>query len=74
MSERLAWATGTGLSIATVYSRFSSKSQHSTEDQVRTCTVFAAQNKMYVPPEAVCVDEAGTDLSCYHARNDQPLN
>jgi DNA invertase Pin-like site-specific DNA recombinase len=58
LSERIAWALEAGLQIATVYSRFSSKRQHSTDDQVRECIVWAAQHGIYVPPELICVDEA----------------
>lgn len=58
LSERIAWALQAGLLIATIYSRFSSKRQHSTDDQVRECIVWAAQHGMYVPPELISVDEA----------------
>lgn len=57
LSERIAWALKAGLLIATIYSRFSSKRQHSTEDQVRECLIWAAQHGMYVPPELISVDE-----------------
>lgn len=58
LAERIAIAQRLGLMIATVYSRFSSKRQHSTEDQVRECVIWAAQNGFYVPPEFVSVDES----------------
>ena len=51
LRDRISWALSVGLLIATVYSRFSSKRQHSTEDQVRECLVWAAGHEMYVPPE-----------------------
>ncbi|REJ88284.1 MAG: recombinase [Planctomycetota bacterium] len=58
LDERIAWALVQGLDIGTVYSRYSSKRQHSTADQVRTCVQHAAGKGIYCPPEYVCVDEA----------------
>lgn len=58
LDKRISWALEQGLEIGTVYSRFSSKRQHSTPDQVRTCVQHAAQKGIYCPPEFVCVDEA----------------
>lgn len=58
LEERIAWALEQKLDIGTVYSRFSSKRQHSTADQVRTCVQHAASKDIYCPPEFVCVDEA----------------
>ena len=58
LDERIAWALEQGLEIGTVYSRFSSKRQHSTSDQVRTSVQHAATKGIYCPPEFVCVDEA----------------
>ena len=58
LHERIAWALRAGLLIATIYARFSSKSQHSTGDQVRECIEYAARNGMYVPPEFISADEA----------------
>ena len=58
LDRRIGWAVGAGLLIACVYARFSSKHQHSTGDQVRANVEYAARNRMYVPPEFVCVDEA----------------
>jgi site-specific DNA recombinase len=58
LAKRLAWATQYGLDIATVLSRYSSKMQHSTADQVRDCVTFAAWHKQYPAPEFICVDEA----------------
>ncbi len=57
LDERIAWALALNLLVATVYSRFSTKRQHSTDDQLRACAEFAARNGMYVPPEFLCVDE-----------------
>ena len=59
-AERAAWATARGLAVAAVLSRFSTKLQHSTDAQVRECVEWAARNRVYVPPELVCVDEAVT--------------
>jgi site-specific DNA recombinase len=56
--ERIAWIERAGLQIATIYSRFSTKCQHSTRDQVRECIEFSARNGMYVPPEYISADEA----------------
>src|SRR6516162_3434862 len=58
LAERLAWARGQGLEIATVLSRFSSKLQHSTHSQVQENVAFAAWHRMYPAPEYLCVDEA----------------
>lgn len=58
LADRLAWAAAAGLGIAAVYTRYSTKKQGSTEDQVRSTVEFAARNKVYVPPEFLCVDEA----------------
>jgi Resolvase, N terminal domain len=58
LEQRIAWALGLGLLVACVYTRFSSKTQHSTDDQVRAVVQFAARNAMYVAPELICTDEA----------------
>ena len=60
LAARMTWAFRTSLLIALAYVRFSSKQQHSDEDQLRANVVYAAQNGMYVPPEFVCVDSAVT--------------
>ncbi|MEQ8786072.1 MAG: recombinase family protein [Pirellulaceae bacterium] len=60
LAVRLAWALRASLVIALAYVRFSSKQQHSDEDQLRANVVYAAQNGMYIPPEYVCVDKAVT--------------
>jgi hypothetical protein len=57
-ADRTAWAVASGLAVATIYSRYSSKQQHSTDDQVRECIAFAASHGMYVPPELISIDEA----------------
>src|SRR5829696_2105979 len=58
LGQRLAWARAAGLQVGAVYSRFSSKLQHSTDDQVRADVTWAAQHRVYTPPEFVSVDEA----------------
>lgn len=58
LTQRIAWALRQGLELGTVYSRFSSKRQHSTPDQVRTSVQHAAFKGIYCPLEFVCVDEA----------------
>jgi site-specific DNA recombinase len=57
LEQRVGWALQAGLVIACIYARFSSKNQHSTADQVRANIVYAAGNRMYTPPELICVDE-----------------
>ena len=56
--QRIAWALQCGLLIGLIYARFSSKRQHSTEDQIRECVIWAAMHGIYIPPELICVDEA----------------
>lgn len=58
LSDRIAWALEKGYEIGTIYTRFSSKRQHSTADQARTCVEHAARLRIYCPPEFVSVDEA----------------
>ncbi len=57
LETRIAWAISEGYEIGTIYSRFSTKLQHSTDDQVRECIHWAAKNRIYVPPELISVDE-----------------
>ncbi|MHC2071079.1 recombinase family protein [Bremerella sp. T1] len=57
LEKRVEWAIACGLEIGTIYSRFSTKLQHSTDDQVRECIQWAAKNRIYVPPEYISVDE-----------------
>ena len=57
LEERIAWAMSVGLEIVCCLSRFSSKLQHSTGDQVLANAKFAAAHKMYLPPEFISVDE-----------------
>ncbi len=57
LETRISWAIAHGYEIGTVYSRFSTKLQHSTDDQVRECIQWAAKNRIYVPPEFISVDE-----------------
>ena len=58
-SEQLtAWALARGLEIGTLYARFSTKMQQSTDDQVRECIVWAARANIFVPPACISIDEA----------------
>ncbi len=57
LETRIAWAIAKGYEIGTIYSRFSTKLQHSTDDQVRENIQWAAKNRIYVPPELISVDE-----------------
>ena len=67
LEARIAWALALGLVIGTIYTRYSSKRQHSTSDQVRTCVEYAAGKRIYCPPELVSIDEAQRG---YRARRD----
>ncbi|PQO35239.1 recombinase [Blastopirellula marina] len=57
LEKRIEWAIDCGYEIGTIYSRFSTKLQHSTDDQVRECIQWAAKNRIYIPPELISVDE-----------------
>jgi site-specific DNA recombinase len=57
LEERCRWARAQGLDIGVVLSRYSTDLQQSTSAQVSETVRFAAANKIYVPPELVCVDE-----------------
>ena len=43
LADRLAWAISAGLAIGAIYTRFSTKLQDSTADQIRACIIFAAR-------------------------------
>lgn len=58
LGQRISWAISQGLQIGSVYTRFSSKHQHSTADQIRTCVQYGAQHGIYTPPEFIYSDEA----------------
>lgn len=58
LAERLSWARSVALEIGGDYARYSMKEQHSTEDQVRGCISYAGLNRIFVPPEFICIDEA----------------
>lgn len=58
--ERLAWARSKGYSIGVICARYSHKKSSSIIDQVIENIEFAARNKIYVPPEFICADEAVT--------------
>lgn len=57
LEVRIAWAISKGYEIGTIYSRFSTKLQHSTDDQVRENIQWAAKHYIYVPPELISIDE-----------------
>ncbi|WP_345325790.1 recombinase family protein, partial [Novipirellula rosea] len=57
LETRIVWATTHGYDIGTIYSRFSTKLQHSTDDQVRENIQWAAKNHIYVPSELISLDE-----------------
>ena len=54
----VAWAVARGLIIGALYSRYSTKMQQSTEDQIRECVIWAARHGMFIPPKFISVDEA----------------
>lgn len=58
LEERLAWANKLGFAIGTIYSRCYLKVQQSKEDQVREVIQWAAKDRIYIPPEFICVDES----------------
>lgn len=58
LAARIAWATAQGLAIGSVLTRYSTIKQGSTADQLRVCLEFAARNRIYCPPDLLCVDEA----------------
>ena len=51
LEVRIAWAIAHAYEIGTIYSRFSTKLQHSTQDQVCECIHRATKNRVYAPPE-----------------------
>src|SRR6056297_2202976 len=57
LASRIRHARRAGWEIGTIYSRFSTKLQHSTDDQVRECVQWAGRSGIYVPPELISVDE-----------------
>ncbi len=46
------------LDIGCTYLRFSSKIQHSSEDQLRENILVAARLRIFIPPQLICLDEA----------------
>jgi len=56
LEARLSWARSRGLDIGGILARQSTKMQDSIDSQIREDTQFAAQKKMYTPPEYMCVD------------------
>ena len=57
LAERMDWARGIGLDVATVYACSNRRHPQPVADQVWECTTFAATNRLYVPPELVSTDE-----------------
>lgn len=49
--------------IGTIYARYSSRFQHSIEDQVRSCQEWADRNGIRVPSDLVFADRAVTGRS-----------
>jgi len=58
LHQQIAWAEARGLSIGCTYLRFSTKIQHSSEDQLRENIFAAARLKVFIPPHLICLDEA----------------
>jgi len=58
LRTRLTQAIKAGLPIGVIYTRFSTKKQGSTDDQLRACVETAAANGVYVDPELIAIDEA----------------
>lgn len=56
LEERLKWCSQMSMDVALAYLRYSTKTQHSDEDQLRSICFFAGQNGLYLPPEFVCAD------------------
>ncbi|MCH8149824.1 MAG: recombinase family protein, partial [Planctomycetes bacterium] len=58
LDQQIAWAEAQGLDIGCTYLRFSSKIQHSSEDQLRENILVAARLRIFIPPQLICLDEA----------------
>lgn len=50
--------------IGAIYARYSSRFQHSIEDQIRVCKEWAEKNGITVPDNLIFVDRAVTGKSC----------
>ncbi len=50
--------------IGAIYARYSSRFQHSIEDQIRVCKDWAEKNGITVPDDLIFVDRAITGKSC----------
>ena len=57
LQDRVAWAQAHDFGIGTILDRYSQKLQLSTTVQVKECLQFAMAQKIYVPPEFICIDE-----------------
>ena len=58
LHQQIAWAEAQGLDIGCTYLRYSSKIQHSAEDQLRENIFAAVRLKIFIPPQLICLDEA----------------
>ncbi|MFN3150481.1 recombinase family protein [Bremerella sp.] len=54
---RVCKARENGFLIGTIYTRYSTKMQSSTEDQIHSCVAYAVKEKIYCSPELVFTDE-----------------
>lgn len=54
---RVCKARENGCTIGTIYTRYSTAQQSSTEDQIHACLTYAANESIYCPPELVFTDE-----------------
>jgi len=52
------------MKVGAIYARYSSRFQHSIEDQIRVCKDWAEKNSIEVPDDLIFVDRAVTGKSC----------
>lgn len=57
LETRISKARENGFLSGTIYSRYSTQMQSSTEDQIHECVVYAVRENIYCPPEFVFTDE-----------------
>lgn len=60
LAQRVEWAVAHGLEIGTILSRFSPRLRQSTTAQVYECLHVATAQKIFIPPELICVDEGNS--------------